>query len=227
MTYAIIVRDGVLNRLDAGKIGGIKHVLATRPGLRGLAEHLGESVDNGINCGNHWQAKGAAFRFKRPAHIGVDHRIEYQSGVLGYFGHDPGQMAFGTNHRPEMLDGLNRVELRKRGLRDSFERLSGRVRDKVEMKAVHAGRQAVDNIGDRATPKTCTYPSPQFNPMPPDSVHRSFNSSRIPSTACGLQGQLVRLAGLWRATDHGQCWQFAVQRINPANLGTNNNYNPL
>jgi len=75
----------------------------------------------------------------------------------------------------------------------------------------------VENIGDRATPKSCANPSPQFNPVPPESVHKAFNNPPIPSTPCGLPGQVTRLAGLWRFVRRARCWQFAGQRINPGN----------
>ena len=46
-------------------------------------------------------------------------------------------MAFGADHRPEMVERLDIVELGEAGLGDHVQRLAGRVREEVQVKLFH------------------------------------------------------------------------------------------
>ena len=46
-------------------------------------------------------------------------------------------MAFGADHRPEVTDRVDIVELGEAGLGDDVERLAGRVREKMKVELLH------------------------------------------------------------------------------------------
>ena len=54
----------------------------------------------------------------------------------------PVEMAFGADHRPEMADRLDIVELGEAGLGDHLQRLAGRIREQMEMQRLPGSRGA-------------------------------------------------------------------------------------
>ena len=51
---AVVMGDGELDRVDAGEIGGVEHVLAAGPALRLLAAHRGSASITGSSTGTAW-----------------------------------------------------------------------------------------------------------------------------------------------------------------------------
>ena len=63
----------------------------------------------------------------------VGKREQHQAGMGGYLLHDPVEMHFGSDHRPEMADRLDIFEQADRRLGDILQRLAGGVRKQVKM----------------------------------------------------------------------------------------------
>lgn len=79
------------------------------------------------------QAERAAARFQPPPQHMVGEREQHQAGMGGYLLHDPVEMHFGSDHRPEMADRLDIFEQADRRLGDILQRLAGGVRKQVKM----------------------------------------------------------------------------------------------
>ena len=138
------MRDGEVDRVDAGEIGFVHHVLATGAGLGLLAEPVLERESHRVERRDVRQAERAAAFLAAAARLVVDQRVEHEARVSGEILDDAGDLVDRADHRPEMADHLGVVELRKRRLGDHLERLAGRVGEQVEVEESHADSGPVD-----------------------------------------------------------------------------------
>ena len=124
---AVVMGDGELDRVDAGEIGGVERVLAAGPALGLLAAappRARRSPDRAPRrrgcraAGTCARARGGSSRLTT--------RVEDQARPPLDIVEHPVEMAFGADHRPEMLDRLDIVELGEAGLGDHVQRLAGR-----------------------------------------------------------------------------------------------------
>src|SRR5688572_23651092 len=65
--------------------------------------------------------------------VAVHQRIENQTGPPLYIVKHSVEMAFRSDHRPEMTQYFSALELGEAGLGDDLQGLAGRVRQEVEM----------------------------------------------------------------------------------------------
>ena len=79
----------------------------------------------------------SAFTFQFGSDVPVDDGEYDESGVIRDFSQDSVEMLLRADHRPKMLDDLDTVKLGKRCLGDIFQGLAGRVREQMEVEAVH------------------------------------------------------------------------------------------
>jgi len=128
MVEPIIMRDGILDRFDTGEIGGVERVLPPWPGLRLLAQNAGKCIGYRIQRGNGGQSQGTAPFLQLLPHCQIDEGEKHQARIGGDIDKDAFEMRFGPNHRPEMLDHINLVELRECRLGNILQRFTGGVR---------------------------------------------------------------------------------------------------
>src|SRR5688572_28514601 len=70
------------------------------------------------------------------ADVAVHQRVEDEAGPPLYIVEHPVEMAFGTDHRPEMAEHVDALELGEAGLGDHLQRLAGRIRQEVEVERI-------------------------------------------------------------------------------------------
>ena len=105
------------------------------------------------------------------AGLGIDEGIKHEARVRGEIGHDPVEMLERAHHRPEMAADIGIVELRERRLGDHFQRLAGRIRDKMQVQTIHA---QVHLLGcPRAVDRSRHKPREQL----PDKLGSNFHAS--------------------------------------------------
>ena len=126
---AVVVRDRVVDRLDPIEIGGVERVLTARPADRLLAEQARQRADHRIERGDRVEPHGVTSRLEPSTHRRVDQGVDDEAGLGGDLVQHAIEMAFGSHHRPEMLDRLDALELGEAGLGDILQRLAGGIRE--------------------------------------------------------------------------------------------------
>ena len=132
------MRDRELDRINAAEIFVIHQMLATRFAMRFLSElsfERGSYLIKHRHCG---QAQMATLLFEPGAGLRVDQSEQDQSGIVSQIRHNSIEMLTRAHHRPEMANDGGIIELRERGFGDHLQRFAGRVRNKVQVKRVHA-----------------------------------------------------------------------------------------
>ena len=132
------MRDRELVRLDAREIGRVEDMLPPWPGMCGAAEHARQPFDHRIERGDQRQTERLAAELEPLAQLGFGQREDDDAGAQRDLGEHALEMAFGTHHRPEMLDRLDAFEPRQPGLDDHVERLAGRIGQQVEVMHGHS-----------------------------------------------------------------------------------------
>ena len=113
--------DGELDRIDAGEIGCVERMLPPGPGLGFLAEHGGKRIDHRIERGHGMDPAPPRLALELAADVAVDQSEKDQARPPLDIVEHPVEMAFGADHRPEMAEDVDTVELGQAGLGDHLQ----------------------------------------------------------------------------------------------------------
>jgi len=100
---------------------------ASGAALGRLAAHRGQGMDDRIEHRHGVDLALAAFALELAPDRRVDDRVKDQARAFLDIVEDPVEMALGSDHRPNVAQCLDRVELGKAGARHHLQRLAGRV----------------------------------------------------------------------------------------------------
>jgi hypothetical protein len=147
------MRHGVLDRLDAREVSLVHQVLTAGAAACRLTEHHLQSVDHRIQRRDRRQTHRRTTRLQPLADRALDPREQHQPGPFADFGQNAVEMTVGTDHRPEMFERFNPIELRECRLGHRLERFARRVRDKVKVEPGQGwGRPCGQGYGHPAYP---------------------------------------------------------------------------
>ena len=146
-------------------------------------------------------------RLEHLAGSAVDESEKHKPRILRDLGQDALQIRLGTHHRPEMLDRLDAVILRERGLGEHLQRLAGRVREKVEMEP-HGHRPTLWKSRVSGKPDIGEKRPDHFRSRPARIINILAHNRMESCTACGSRGSPIRPANHALST-----WSQAVGRV--------------
>ena len=78
---AVVMGNGELDSIDAGKIGRVHRVLSARAGLCLLPKHIRHGVTHRIKRGNRWQTHRTAPCFQLAPRVTIDQCEQDKAGV--------------------------------------------------------------------------------------------------------------------------------------------------
>src|SRR5690606_24608610 len=217
---AVIMGDGELDRVDPREIGRIEGMLAPGAALGRLAAHGGERVEHRIEHRYRMNAASPALLFERTANLRIDDRVEDDARAPLDILEDAFEMAFGADHRPQVANRADIVELREPGGPDHVERLAGRIREQVQVELARLGHEGAPRLWKsmgKSLAEPCGREQGQDSSLAmPGFVHSTANKGQGRAAACESRGSRARLAGKRRRACPSSCWQIRRETINPA-----------